>query len=273
MNLAVGRMAAVGAMVAGYCFERLGTGLVTGVLTGLFVATCVGALTGLIIVKSRVNSFIVTLAMDFLLLGVVSLVYSKLTTAAAFTKKPPGMTMFRNGSLGDVCLVGYCGPQFVPLMTLPCVAAVMFVYLLYRRTRMGREMLSIGTSERASEASGIATKLRVVQTHALSGLLAGMAGLMLAFSNGTASAAIGNEFMIPSFLGPLLGGTLLLGGAVSVIGTVIGTLLTFVIRAGLTIQGVGLETLNVSLGAALLLVLSAQGLRLRRRRPADRRAA
>jgi ribose transport system permease protein len=67
--------------------------------------------------------------------------------------------------------------------------------------------------------------------------------------------------MIPSFLGPVLGGTLLTGGAVSVIGTLLGTTLTQVIRQGLTLLGIGLESLNVYLGAILLLALSANRIR------------
>jgi ribose transport system permease protein len=63
--------------------------------------------------------------------------------------------------------------------------------------------------------------------------------------------------MIPSFLGPILGGTLLTGGVVSVVGTLLGTALVQVIRQGLTTLGVGLESLDVYLGVILLLTLSA----------------
>ena len=62
--------------------------------------------------------------------------------------------------------------------------------------------------------------------------------------------------MLPSFLGPVLGGTLLAGGSVAVLGTFIGTLLTLIIRQGLSVQGIGLETLNIALGLVLLTALS-----------------
>jgi ribose transport system permease protein len=61
---------------------------------------------------------------------------------------------------------------------------------------------------------------------------------------------------LPSFLGPVLGGTLLAGGAVAVLGTFIGTMMTLVIRQGLSVQGIGLETLNIALGLVLLAALS-----------------
>ena len=119
-------------------------------------------------------------------------------------------------------------------------------------------------TRRAPGSAGIATDRRVLLAHTMSGLLAGLAGIMLAFASGTFSAAIGSEFMLPSFLAPVLGGTLLAGGVVSVLGTVFGTLLTGVIRSGLAVQGLGVETLNMALGAVLLGALALQRFRGRR---------
>jgi len=270
MNLAVGRMAAVAAMVAGFSYERLHLGLIPGALLGLATGALIGAITGWIIVKSQVNSFVVTLSMDFALLGLVSLTYRSMTDAAAFTTKPAGMDTLRNGSVGDYCIGSVCGATVVPLLVFPALAAVLAVAYLYGWTRLGRELLSTGASLRTSRLSGIPTDRRVIQAHTLSGLLAGLAGLMLAVTSGSFSAAIGSEFLIPSFLGPVLGGTLLVGGAVSVLGTVLGTMLTLVIRQGLTVQGSGLETLNIALGFVLLLALSTQRLRTVTWRPGRR---
>ncbi|MDX6240944.1 MAG: ribose transport system permease protein, partial [Kribbellaceae bacterium] len=88
-----------------------------------------------------------------------------------------------------------------------------------------------------------------------------LAGFMLAVSTGSITATIGEEFMLPSFLGPILGGTLLAGGYVSVVGTLLGTTLTSVIRKGLDLFGVGLESLNIYLGLILLVALSADRIR------------
>ena len=65
------------------------------------------------------------------------------------------------------------------------------------------------------------------------GLLAALAGIHARGQHGSFTATIGEEFMLPSFLGPILGGTLLAGGASSVWGTVLGTALTSVIHKGL----------------------------------------
>jgi len=256
LNLAVGRMAAVSAMAAGYSYQYLHFSLLLGVLLGLATGALLGAVTGWIIVKSQVNAFIVTLAMDFALLGFVTFIYVTFTPAAAFTTKPAGMDFWRNTSLAQYCVAGVCGPKFFPMMMFPAIVALLLVGFMYGKTRLGRELLLTGSNLRAAKLSGIPVNRRVITAHVLSGLLAGMAGVMLGFTNGSFSAAIGSEFMLPSFLGPVLGGTLLTGGSVAVFGTLMGTLLSLVIRQGLSVQGIGLETLNIALGSVLLIALS-----------------
>jgi ribose transport system permease protein len=72
LNLAVGRMAAVSALVAGASYQYWGLNLLEGAVLGVLSGALLGAITGWIIVKSQVNAFIVTLAMDFALLGLVT---------------------------------------------------------------------------------------------------------------------------------------------------------------------------------------------------------
>jgi ribose transport system permease protein len=257
LNLAVGRMAAVAALTAGASYQYWHLSLIPGVLIGLATGSLLGFLTGWMIVKSQVNAFIVTLAMDFALLGFVTFIYVTFTGAtAAFTTKPAGMEYWRNTSLHQYCIAGHCGPRVFPMMLVPAIIALAIVGFMYAKTRLGRELLATGSNLRAAKLSGIPVDRRVITAHTLSGLLAALAGVMLAFTNGSFTASIGSQFMLPSFLGPVLGGTLLVGGAVQVLGTFIGTMLTLVIRQGLSVQGIGLETLNIALGLVLLTALS-----------------
>lgn len=261
LNLAVGRMAAVAAMAAGYCYEVLHAPLWIGLIAGLAVGAFIGAITGMIIVASGVNSFIVTLAMDFALLGFVTFIYTTFTKAAAFTVQPAGMDAWRMGSFGDLCIGGVCGPSVIPIMVVPALIAMVMVGYMFKFARMGREILATGSNLKAAQLSGIAVNKRIVFAHSLSGLLAGFAGVMLGFVNGSFSAAIGKEFMLPSFLAPILGGTSLFGGSVAVFGTFLGALLTLLIRQGLIVQGFGLETLNIALGVILLFALAVGQIR------------
>jgi ribose transport system permease protein len=195
--------------------------------------------------------------MDFALLGLVTFIYVTFTGAtAAFTTKPAGMDYWRSKSLADFCLGPICGPKALPMMLIPAIVCLILVSFMYSKTRLGRELLSTGSNLRAAKLSGIPVENRVLTAHIFSGTLAGIGGLMLAYTNGSFTAAIGSQVMLPSFLGPVLGGTLLAGGAVAVLGTFIGTMMTLVIRQGLSVQGIGLETLNIALGLVLLLALS-----------------
>ncbi|NED92783.1 ABC transporter permease [Streptomyces sp. SID11233] len=261
MNLAVGRMAAFGALFAGFGYDRLGLPLPLGLVLCLVAGCAIGALTGYIIARTGVNSFVVTLAMDFALLGLVSLLYSALTDNAAFTARPDGLAELRSYSLADICLGRVCGSPAVPQIIQFTVISLVGLGFLYSRTRMGRELLLTGANPKAAELSGIPTGRRIVLAHALSGLLAALAGFMAAVGTGTFRASIGDDFMLPSFLGAVLGGTLLTGGVVSVVGALLGTSLVGVIRKGLDLLGVGLESLNIYLGCVLLLALSADRVR------------
>lgn len=266
MNLAVGRMAAMGAMVTGATFQFLDFPFLLGVLVGVVGGGLLGFIAGMIIVTSNVNAFVVTLAMDFVLLGLVTMVYSNVTESGAFSATPPGMQAWRTGTFQDVCLFGYCGPDWIPVMVVPAIIAVVLVHHLFTRTRVGRETLATGSNPQAAILSGIPASRRIVGVHTLSGALAALGGIMLASTTGSFSSAIGTEFMIPSFLAPVLGGTLMSGGAVFVLGTVAGTFLTTVIRMGLSVMGAGLATLNIALGIVLLIALSTQRFKKRRMR-------
>ncbi|MET9730416.1 ABC transporter permease [Streptomyces sp. NPDC006458] len=261
MNLAVGRMAAFGAMFAGFGYDRLGLPLPLGLLLCLCAGAAIGGVTGWIIARTGVSSFVVTLAMDFALLGLVSLLYSALTENAAFTTRPAGLAELRSSSLADICLGPVCGSAAVPQMIQFTLLALLALGFLYTCTRVGRELLLTGANQAAAELSGIPTGRRVILAHALSGLLAALAGFMAAVGTGTFRASIGDDFMLPSFLGAVLGGTLLTGGVVSVIGALLGTSLVGVIRKGLDLLGVGLESLNIYLGCVLLFALSADRVR------------
>ena len=260
MNLAVGRMAATSAFAMGLVHDKLGFPLVPSLLTGLIVGALLGALAGLIISRTGVNSFVVTLAMDFALVGLITILYTAVTDGVAFPDQPAGMGALRFDTFADYCVGEVCGPR-VPLVVPFAVVAALLVGLLFRFSRLGREILMTGSNIRAAELSGIPTRNRIVQAHALSGLVAALAGFLLAANNGAFSASLGDQFLLPSFLAPVLGGTLLAGGAVSVLGTVLGATLTQVIYKGLNLLQFQFDQLQLYIGLVLLAALSLDRVR------------
>ncbi|HEY9424292.1 MAG TPA: ABC transporter permease [Microterricola sp.] len=261
MNLAIGGMAAAGAMVAGIVLQATEVPLIVGLLAGLAGGGLIGALCGLLVARAGVNSFVVTLAMSFALLGLVPMVYAWVSPGSAITVQTPGLAELGRSKLSDLCLGDVCGPDGIPLILFVAFVAMAVIGFLFSRMRVGRETLLTGSSERAALLSAIPVSRRIITVHTLSGVLAGLAGFMLGASTGSFTPGIGQEFMLQSFLGPILGGTLLAGGYVSVIGTFLGITLTVVIRQGLLLFGVGIEGLNMLLGAILLIALSADRIR------------
>jgi len=255
MNVAVGRMAATSAFAMGLAYDRWHTPMLVSLLLGLAVGALLGALAGVIISRTGVNSFVVTLALDFALIGLVTILYTQFTDGVAFAAQPPGMAALRFDTFADYCVGNLCGPE-IPLVVPFALIAALAVGCLFRYSRLGREILMTGANVRAAELSGIPTRDRIVQAHALSGLVAGLAGFLLAANNGAFSASLGDQFLLPSFLAPVLGGTLLAGGAVSVLGTVLGATLTQVIYKGLNLLQFPLDRLQLYIGLVLLAALS-----------------
>lgn len=260
MNLAVGRIAAVSMFTAGLVCDRWSFPLWAGAIVGIATGAAVGAFAGWVIAKTGVNSFVVTLAIDFALLGIVSLLYSAFTdSGTAFGVRPAGLKPMR-GTLEQICVVG-CGPHVIPAVLPVALVAVALIGWVFRRARMGREILMVGSNERAARFSGIAVHRRVIAAHALSGSLAALGGLLLSINNGAFTASTGSEFLLPSFLAAVLGGTALGGGAVSVVGTFLGAALMQVIYKGLNLLQFELDVLKIATGLVLLAALSADRVR------------
>ncbi len=101
------------------------------------------------------------------------------------------------------------------------------LFYLYRFTALGREMLAAGANPVAAKLSGLPVERLFVACHALCGALGAIAGVMASLRNGaivpSMAGPLGADWLLPAFLAPVLGGTLLTGGEVSVLGAVLGT--------------------------------------------------
>ena len=135
------------------------------------------------------------------------------------------------------------------------LVVVFVLWLLYRGTTLGRQMLATGANQRAARMAGVPTDRIIVVTHALSGALAGIAGIMLVLRLGSAIPSIGEEFLLPSFAAPAIGGTLLSGGVVYVFGTLLGGLLIGTIENGLNLLDIPNFWVQLVTGLVLLLAV------------------
>jgi ribose transport system permease protein len=131
--------------------------------------------------------------------------------------------------------------------------------VLYRLTPLGREMLAAGAKPAAAELSGVRVGRTYTICHSLSGALAAIAAMMVVARNGAAipsmAGQLGQDWLLPAFLGPVLGGTLLIGGRVSVLGAFLGSALVTMLTNGLLQLRVGEFWIQASLGVVLLIAV------------------
>jgi len=242
LDLSVGAIGASSAMAFGYFAERLGLPLAAAIPFTLALGALLGGINGAVVVRSGVHSFIITLASMSIFFGVM--IY--LTKAQAFNGLPADVTAF-----GRMKVLGS-----VSALLVVTLAVCGGLTVLYRLTRLGREILAAGANPRAAELSGVPVGRTVIICHMLTGALAALAGLMLTARTGAAvpsmAGHLGQDWLLPAFLAPVLGGTLLTGGRVSVIGTLLGATFVTVITSGLLLMRVSEFWVQAFLGFMLL---------------------
>ena len=147
----------------------------------------------------------------------------------------------------------------VPAVLLVSVASASCLWVLYAFTALGRQILAAGANPTAAGLSGIRVERTIIWSHALSGALAGLAGFMLVSRTGAAipsmAGQLGQDWLLPAFLAPVLGGTLLTGGKVSVLGTLLGGFLVTMLTAGLLLMQIGAFWIQTFLGLLLLVAV------------------
>jgi ribose/xylose/arabinose/galactoside ABC-type transport system permease subunit len=249
IDLSVGALLAVAGVVAAMIAPH---GSLAAIVGGIGAAALLGLVNGLLITKARIQPFIVTLAM---------LIAARGAALAATSEQSVSVV---RGATGLIWLGrGELGPVPVPVATFLLAYAIGWAVLRY--TRFGRYVFAIGDSEEAARLMGLPADRIVIATYALSGALAGLAGVVLAARLGAGQPVAGIGWELDAIAAVVVGGTLLTGGQGGAGSTLIGVLLLGVIFNLFNLEG----TISpwwqwVLRGAFLLGVVVVQG-RLQRR--------
>jgi ribose transport system permease protein len=233
-------------------------GLAAGVLTGLIC----GVINGLLVTRLQMPSFIVTLGMLGMALGLGQL----LSGGTSVPNVPPDVQT----AIGLRELVAFdLGGQRVRI-TPPVVIAygiALVAAVVLNRTRFGRYTYAIGSNAAASRRAGINVDWHLVKVFALSGLMAGVAGAMDLMRFGTASVGSHQSDNLAAISAAVIGGTSLFGGIGTIGGSVVGAFIPTVLRNGLVITRIEPFWQNVAIGAVLILAVFID----QRRRKAEER--
>jgi ribose transport system permease protein len=210
MNLSVGVLTGYCAMVSAWMMVDMGLPAIVAVPAALLLGLVVGLVNGLLVVFTRINGFIVTLATMTIIDGLRYGVHGPDT----YQGYSQGLRDF-----GRASVLG------MPVVFLLAVLVAVAVWFFFARTVPGRQLLASGGSPFAARLSGVSNDRSIVVAHALSGLLAGVAAVITVAASGSVNASIGDDLLLPSFAAPIIGGVALTGGVVSVLGTVLAAFL------------------------------------------------
>ncbi|MDO5897580.1 ABC transporter permease [Agrobacterium sp. Azo12] len=245
LSLAVGAIGVCAAMFTGYAIEILQLPWPLAIVGGIGLGAALGFVNGFTVVRTGLHSFIITLATMSIFFGVMVF----LTRAEAYRNLPPEFAAF-----GKMKFFTY----FSPLLLITITVAIALTWL-YHRSVLGREMLAAGARPEAAELSGVRVGRITVLCHMLSGSLAAIAALMLIARNGAAipsmAGQLGQDWLLPAFLGPVLGGALLNGGKAPVLGTCLGAALVTLLTGGLLLLQIGDFWVQTFLGLLLLVAV------------------
>lgn len=196
---------------------------ILAIAVGLGIGLAAGTVSGTIVARFRVPSFVVTLGMLSSARG--------LTMLYTDGKPVPSLTpSFRWMGTGQLFGVP------APILILLLVFAISWWVLT--KTRYGRYIYAVGGNPRAAATSGINVKGIRRSVYMISGLLAGLAGLLLAARTGSGLTQAGISYELDAIAAVVIGGTSLSGGVGSITGTLVGTLIIAVMNNGLDLLGV-----------------------------------
>jgi len=160
-----------------------------------------------------------------------------LTKSVPFYNMPHALQNFGNGRIGAFPFL-----LIAPLAVSPLLALFLF------RLPVGRRLLAVGGNSQAAALSGISPANAIVLAHCLSGLLAAIGAVLAVAQLGSAQPLIGSDWLLLSFAAPIIGGTALAGGYVSITGAILAVLVIALIQNGL-VQWVGARQRQPILGA------------------------
>ena len=252
IDLSVGSVFALGGVLAAWGAQR---GFLVALLAPLAVCGLIGLAQGLLIARLGLAAFIVTLAG---LLGARGLLL-------AITDEGSRTYVIEHGSafaeLGQGELLGIRAPVLIAFAVL--VAGV----VVLRRTRFGHSLFAIGGSESAARLMGLPVPRSKTIVYVISGVLAGLAGALLAARSSSGVTTVGVGLELDAIAAVVIGGTLLTGGAGSLTGTLAGVLLLGVIQNLINqVGGLNSSYQAVVSGAFLVVVVLIQTYLSRRQR-------
>lgn len=240
IDLSVGSIIALSGVLSAGCVARYGLPIPVALLVGVLVGLLIGCINGGIIALTTIPPFIVTLATMNVARGLAK-VYTGGSPVRVVTKE------------WQFLGAGYIGPVPVPVIIM--IVVVIISTLIMNRTKMGRHIYAVGGNAQAAVFSGIKVSKVKFFVHAFSGVMAGLAGIILASRMYSGQPTAGEGAEMDAIAAVVVGGTSMSGGSGKIGGTVIGALIIGILNNGLNLLNVNSFWQDVVKGIVILLAV------------------
>lgn len=252
IDLSIPWSVAAGGMMASAIAAFGPTGVALAIPFGILCGIAIGLVNGVGVAYLRIPSMIITLATNAVVQGLM-VVYT-----GGFSPQDSATAAMRYIATGS--MVANI-PNAVIIWALVGTAAV----VVLRRTTYGRAVYAIGNRERAAYLSGINTRRVVLMAFMISGALSAFGGVLLAGYASKAAQSMGDAYLLPAIAAVVLGGTSILGGKGSYLGTIAGVILITLLQSILSVMQMPEAGRQIIYGVVIVFMLLLYG-----RAPADR---
>lgn len=257
IDLAVGTMMTLTAVMSGIVLTNWGLPLPFGILGAVTAGAISGSVSGTAIAKLKIPPFIATLGMMQITRG-LALVFSG--AHPIYFNDTPSYKYLSPESSISLLIPGLEIPNGVFIMFIVAIIAS----IVLNRTLLGRYVFALGSNEEAARLSGMNVDFWKIVTYALSGAICGVAGLLISSRLNSAQPALGLGYELDAIAAVVIGGTSLSGGRGTILGTIIGAFIMSVLTNGLRIMGVQEEWKIVVTGVIIIVAVYVD-IMLRRR--------
>jgi ribose/xylose/arabinose/galactoside ABC-type transport system permease subunit len=248
IDLSVGSIVAVSAVVssslsqapeaATIMYPGLHLPVIVSLLAGLAAGALLGLVNGALVAGFNIAPFIATLGMMTAARG-MALIYAGGRPVSRLT---PEFNVLGQGEL-----------LFIPIPIWVLAGVAVAAHVILNFTRFGRHSYALGGNEQAARVSGISLNRVKIGIFTLSGLLAGLAGMMLAARTGSGNAQLGTGIELDAITAAVIGGTSFNGGVGTIWGTIVGVLIIGIINNGLDLLNVSPFMQQIVKGAIIVL--------------------
>ena len=235
-------------IIIGVAWQDFGLNIWAASLLAVVVAVACGALSGFFVAYCGVQAMVVTLGGSFLYSGLGLLVTTLSSTEAykGISGFPDSFKALTKTKLFDL----------VPLPIIIFLIMLLAAYLLLHRSKYGRKIFLVGVNPAAAEYSGVNSRWISMSTYMLTGLAAGITGVVMTSQLGTAKSDLGGSFTMTIITACVLGGTLSTGGKGSALGTALAAIAITLMRFGRPLCfGINKQYLDIPIGVLLVVVV------------------